>query len=53
VPKSLVLVAVDPKPEAVVLEPETAVPGPKTGEVVAHYNYKDSGTQEVVKAHMC
>ena len=47
------LVAIDPKPEAVALEPEIVVPEPKAIEVVVHYNYKDSSTQDVAKAHMC
>ena len=44
---------VDPKPETIVLEPKIVVPRPKAAEVVAHYNYKNSGTQDVAKVHMC
>ena len=51
--ESLILEVVDPEPQTVVLELEIDVPRVEVAEVVAHYNYKDSGTQEVVKAHMC
>jgi hypothetical protein len=39
-PESLVLELVD-------LEPKTVVLGPKIARVVAHYNCKDSDTQDV------
>ena len=47
------LEAIDLEPKTVVLELEIVVPGPKPAEVVVHYNYKDSGTQDVAEAHMC
>jgi hypothetical protein len=40
----LVLELVDPKPKAVVLELEAAVPGLEAAEVAAHCSYRDSDT---------
>ena len=52
-PKSLVLGAVDPEPKAIVIGPEIVVPRPKAVEVIVHYNYRYSGTQDVAKARTC
>ena len=49
-PESLVLGAIDPKPETVALELEVVVP---ESEVAVHYDYKDSGTRDVAKVHTC
>ena len=51
--QSLVLEVVDLAPEAIALQPRIVVLGPEASEVVVHYNYKDSSTQDVAKAHMC
>ena len=45
-PESLVFELVDPEPKTTTLELEIT-------RVAEHYNYKDSDTQDVVKAHMC